>query len=204
MERKDNNEIQRRFLSTDLQLRNEDASEAKVIEGYAALYNEDTEIYGYVERIAPGAFDGVLGDDVRALFNHDMNFPLARCRDGEGTLQLKSDERGLHFSFEVGPQQYAQDLHASIMRGDVSQASFGFWIGDESWELRDDVWYCTITRVERLIDVSPVTYPAYKQTEISARSADRIPAKPSKSPDGFPARSVLSVEIDILKLKQPH
>ena len=116
-----------------------------------------------------------MGDDVRMLFNHDPNFPLARSKDGEGTLEMRVDDTGVFFSFPVGPKSYAQDLHESIKRGDIDQASFAFTVDADEWEERDGKPHRNITRLGNLIDLSVVTYPAYEATKVMARSLPDVP-----------------------------
>ena len=60
----------------------------------------------------------------------------------------------------------------SISRGDISQSSFGFIVGEDEWEKTEEGNLRTITKVERLYDVSPVTYPAYPETNAAVRSMD--------------------------------
>ena len=120
-----------------------------------------------------------MGDDVRMLFNHDPNFPLARSKNGEGTLEMKVDDTGVFFSFPVGPQSYAKDLHESIKRGDIDQASFAFTVDADEWEERDGKPHRNITRLGNLIDLSVVTYPAYEATKVMARSLPEVPTNNS-------------------------
>lgn len=141
------------------------ASEPMVLEGYAALYNEPTDIGNFREMIAPGAFAEVLDDDVRLLLNHD-GAPLARTRNN--TLRLKDDEKGLYYRAELVDTQAGRDLYAMVQRGDITQSSFGFTI--EKQDIQED-GLRLITKVGRLLDVSPVTYPAYEATEVYARKA---------------------------------
>lgn len=145
--------------------------ETGVISGYAALFNSTTELWGFREMIAPGAFTKTIKDgaDVRALFNHDPNYVLGRTK--AGTLKIWEDERGL--MYEISPQDttVGKDLVSSIKRGDISQSSFGFTIEKEDWEIREGEPDLRIIREARLFDVSPVTYPAYEDTTVYSRSA---------------------------------
>ena len=141
-----------------------DAGEAMELEGYAALFNSVTDLGAFREMIAPGAFDEVLDDDVRLLLNHD-GAPLARTKNG--TLQLSVDERGLHYRAQLSDTQAGRDLYTMVKRGDISQSSFGFTIKEQDIEsdgLR------VIRKIGRLLDVSPVSYPAYEDTEVNARA----------------------------------
>ena len=144
--------------------------ESKLI-GHAALFNSEAVIAGFFrEVIAPGAFTEALKrkDDVRALFNHDANFVLGRT--AAGTLTLSEDKRGLKYEVTTPSTSWAKDLVLSIARGDVSQSSFAFRVERESWPKveRDALPLRVIEQVE-LFDVSPVTYPAYEDTTVSAR-----------------------------------
>lgn len=140
------------------------------IRGYAAVFNSLSEdLGGFREQIAPGAFSETLSDDVRALWNHDANFVLGRTTSG--TLSLREDNHGLAIEIDPPDTQQARDLLVSIRRGDVSQMSFGFYTKDDGWEKRDGENIRTLRKVE-LLDVSPVTYPAYQDTAVAVRSLD--------------------------------
>lgn len=146
--------------------------EDRIVEGYAAVFNQPTMIGKVEEVVAPGAFDDRLMDDVVALFNHDMNMPLARSKGGEGTLELKVDDNGLFYRFKLGKQSYAQDLGESLQRGDVQGSSFGFVVREDDYEKKEDGTYRrTIKKLSRIADVSPVVMPAYPQTSVKMRDA---------------------------------
>jgi len=141
------------------------------ITGYAAVFNKIAEIRtGYREQIAPGAFsDSILRDDIRALFNHNPDALLGR--NTAGTLRLWEDAKGLGYEIIADPDDPdAQKLIRKIKRGDISQSSFGFNIIKrkvETDEARDGTFW-TIQKA-RLFDVSPVTFPAYSETEAHVR-----------------------------------
>lgn len=169
-------QIERRFFPGKVQIRMEstegEEQEKRTVEGYAAVFNEETDMYWWKERIAPGAFSDALKDDVRALFNHDPNFILARSNN---TLELWEDEKGLGYRFETPNTTIGNDLLENLRNGNITQSSFGFTI--ETYEVQereegDDL--ITITKIGRLYDVSPVTFPAYEATEVTARSIDKI------------------------------
>ena len=155
----------------------QDEKKPKTVSGYAArFFNRDepgTEFElapGMVERLHPEAFDAALEreDDVVALFNHDPNFPLGRTT--AGTLELSVDAEGLFFETQPPDTQFARDLIVSMERGDINGSSFGFMIEDQRFFDEGDTQVREIRSV-RLIDVSPVTYPAYAATTSEARSA---------------------------------
>ena len=154
------------------------SEDGKTVTGYAAVFNSmSEEMWGFRERIDPKAFDNADMSDVRALFNHDPNMLLARS--SSGTLALSVDEKGLRYSFELPDTTAGRDLREMLKRGDVSQSSFGFTIAEDDWEERKndagEVVETTriITKVHRLFDVSPVTYPAYPDATVAIRSRDK-------------------------------
>jgi len=174
---------ERRFFSAGIEIRAEENAKPRIA-GYAAKFNVESEPLGrsgrqFVETIAPGAFDDVLQNDVRALFNHDPNIVLARSKNGEGTLSLSTDETGLRYEFDAPDTQAGRDLIENIRLGNVDQSSFGFTVAkdDQKWEERqtesgDSLLVRTINKVSRLFDVSPVTYPAYPDATVALRSLD--------------------------------
>ena len=164
-------------MSKEVRIYEMKATEVKdgnYIYGYAALFNSmSEELYGFREIIDPGAFDQTDISDVRALFNHDNNLLLARTKSG--TLDLEIDGNGLRYEFEAPNTSYGKDLVELMKRGDVTQSSFGFTIASdgEYWEVRDgEMPIRHITRVQKLYDVSPVTYPAYPDTSVAVRSLE--------------------------------
>ena len=155
-----------------VELRDDDGESR--ITGYAAIFNTLSEnLGGFRELIRPGAFDSVLTNDVRALFNHDPSLILGRTT--AGTLSLDSDGTGLRYRIEPPDTQAARDLIKSIQRGDVTQSSFAFRVDDDRWEEDDDGRLIrTIIAVKRLYDISPVTYPAYPDTTVASRAMDHF------------------------------
>lgn len=148
----------------------EDGDGAPMISGYAAVFNKLSQPleWGYRERILPGAFEKTIKDgDVRALFNHDPNFVLGRTT--AGTLTLREDATGLAFEAHPPDEPWVRSLIASIRRGDIDQASFAFQPVQEDWSKNDKQPVRNI-REARLFDVSPVTFPAYVDTIVHART----------------------------------
>ena len=143
------------------------------IEGYFAVFNSIYEIVpGMSESIAPGAFSKTLSGDIRALINHDTTLVLGRTK--ANTLQLREDNHGLWGHIDINPNDTdAMNLYERVKRGDVDQCSFGFDILSEETDFRDDgSVHWTIKEVE-LYEVSPCTFPAYEETNISARTKER-------------------------------
>jgi len=144
----------------------EDGEESNAITGYAAVFNKWSEDLGFFkERIIPGAFKKTISEnDIRALINHDPNLIIGRTRNK--TLKLWEDDKGLGFECKLPDTSYAKDLRESIKRKDITQNSFGFQTLRDDWsedgKKRDLI-------EAKLSDISPVTFPAYKQTIVKMR-----------------------------------
>lgn len=167
-----NKDIEQRILCKDVRLEQRDGEPAK-IRGYAAVFGQLSEdLGGFREQLVAGAFSDAIGNsDVRALINHDPNLVLARNKSE--TLSMREDLTGLYVEIVPPDTQAARDLVELMKRGDVNQMSFAFTVGkdDQTWT-RDGTgpWIRTIKRVNRLYDVSIVTYPAYPQTTAAVRA----------------------------------
>jgi uncharacterized protein len=173
------NDIERRTMAVQLRVDNKGGS--PVITGTAAVFNSLSEdLGGFREQIAPGAFRSAIMDgcDVRALFNHEPSMILGRTT--AKTLRLLEIDAGLFFEVDMPDTTYAKDLMASLRRGDINQCSFGFRVDDggDVWQ-KDGagMWTRTINVVSRLYDVSPVTFPAYAQTDCALRSLEKVRAE---------------------------
>ena len=163
---------QTRSLQTELKTRAEPDAQNMYIEGYFAVFGRETELWpGAFEEIAPGAFDETLGNDIRALINHDTTLVIGRNK--AGTLELKVDSYGLWGRVKINPNDSdAVNLYERVKRGDVDQCSFGFNIIEEETEWREDgtvKW--RLTKVD-LHEVSICTFPAYEDTGVQARKAE--------------------------------
>lgn len=147
------------------------------IAGIAAVYDQSYEIWqGFVENVARGAFSRALKEkqDVRCLFNHDVNQLLGRSKPG--TLRLADSTEGLGYECDTDPDTtVGRDVVRMIERGDIDGCSFSFDVTAQSWRDEKDpdsgLWitYRTIEDVN-LYDVGPVTFPAYTETSVGIRS----------------------------------
>lgn len=157
-----------------------DNQDSRMVEGYAAVYNSDSEYMGFVERIEPGAFDGVIErSDVLALLNHDVaRGVLARSKKGQGSLELEVTPDGLLYRFEAPKTALGDELLENLRRGEIDSSSFAFTVDQEEWvnvgSADEERWMRKIKRVNQLYDVSPVYYPAYKATSCSRRALEKI------------------------------
>lgn len=166
---------ERRTFTGTVIARSEGENMPKEIGGIAAVINSVTDLGYFEEVIEKGAFDNALSKDydIRCLFNHEAELILGRTKantcnvfvNGDGNLEytwVPDYENPTHMS-----------VVRSIMRGDITQSSFAFTIKEQKWS--ESTKYGTmgkrtITMIEDLYDVSPVTYPAYADTEADARS----------------------------------
>lgn len=162
---------QLRAQITDFETRED--GEAPHIAGHFAVFDSVYEIGpGMSESIAPGAFSGTLSGDIRALTNHDSTLVLGRTL--AGTLELREDNAGLWADVTINPNDTdAMNTWQRVKRGDVTQCSIGFDILREDTEIRPDGSTHWTIREVKLWEVSVCTFPAYEQTNISARAADR-------------------------------
>ena len=160
--------------SFNVEFRND--PENRHIEGYGSVFNKRSlDLGGFTEIIAEGAFDGVIeNSDVKAYLDHNPERGiLARSRNGEGSLTLSVDGEGLKYSFDAPKTALGDEVIEGLVRGDYSQSSFAFTVADEVWSKEEDGSYLrTITKINRLYDVSIVADPAYPDTSVAVRSLD--------------------------------
>tara|TARA_R110001599_G_scaffold302704_3_gene508403 strand:- start:971 stop:1837 length:867 start_codon:yes stop_codon:yes gene_type:complete len=195
--------MEKRFFNIETRVASE--GDKQVVRGHAAVFGELSEdLGGFREMINPDAFNDVLDNDVRAFFNHDPNFLLART--SAGTLRLGVDEKGLNYEFDVPDTTAGRDLLVSMERGDITQSSFAFTISEDSWATTSKGEIRTIEKVSRLYDVSPVSIPAYPSANdltIAQRSKEIYNNKTKKENEKVFQRytDVLGLKINLLKRK---
>ena len=156
----------------------EDEQHGTVIEGVPIVFNKRTDLGFCYETIEPTALDNADMRDVRFLVNHDTDqLPLARSRNNNAnsTMQLSIEPDGLHIraDLDVENNQRAAELYSAVKRGDVSGMSFMFSVNDEEWSDLDSTHPVRhIRSIDKVYEVSAVTWPAYEDTSITARSLD--------------------------------
>lgn len=164
-------DIERRtFAATAIAIERREGAALPVIVGHPSVFNQWTDIGGWFEeRVAVGAFaESIVEDDIRALFNHDPNIVLGRNK--AKTLRLSEDSQGLRMEIDPPDTQAARDLVVSLERGDISGGSIGFRVLKQEWDESGEILKRTILKAS-LFDVSPVTFPAFPQTDVGLRSA---------------------------------
>jgi hypothetical protein len=165
------NKLETRFITQEFRVSSE--GESPKIAGYAAVFNTNSDLLGgwFVETIDPHAFDGVIArnPDCRALWNHNPDVVLGRTTSG--TLKLSIDDHGLAYEINPPDTTTAKDLMTSMRRKDVTQSSFQFSVRKDEWtDNADGSVARRILEIEDLVDVSPVTYPAYPTASSTVRS----------------------------------
>lgn len=163
--------------NTTFQVTANEEDEKRTVEGYALLFDVSSDNLGFEEVIERGALDGVLGkSDVFALLNHDRSKGiLARAKNGNGSLSLEVDTKGLKYRFEAPKTALGNELLENLRRGEIDQSSFAFTVahGGEKWERqKNGVWKRTISKFERIYDVSPVYNAAYSKTSVYMRGKE--------------------------------
>ncbi len=145
------------------------------ITGCPIVYGKKTDLGYFDEIIEPGALDKCNLKDVRFLVNHNIDMiPLARSRNNNknSTMQLMVDKNGMEIRVNLDTENNAEakSLYSAVKRGDLSGMSFMFIIGEEEWEnLNSDHPTRHIKSITDVFEVSAVTFPAYEDTEITAR-----------------------------------
>ena len=188
MSKKRNDYFLQRGFTAEFRAVGADAENAgHIVEGLAAVYEQETRITDmsgeeFVEVIRAGAFDETNFDDVRFLVNHNFNgIALARSRrnnksDKPNTMQLSVDENGVNIKADLDTEnnEEARALYSAISRGDMDGMSFCFFVSPENqrWSKRDGVKVREILKVDEVIEVSAVNFPAYGGTSINSRSLE--------------------------------
>ena len=186
-------------LDGEIEVRALEDGGGPVLSGYAVRFNSwsspitDSRGRKFKERVASGAFDRALSGnpDIRALWNHNPDFPLGRT--GNGTLSLRKDSQGLRFELRPDPNTFwGASAVAAIRRGDVTGMSFVFAVaeGGDTWARAQQDGLAQRTLLDTdLLEISPVTFPAYPQTSVAVRSV-AVPDDVADESDGQEAGEI--------------
>ncbi len=166
----------RELLTNKIEIREDDDGN-RTISGYAVKWEMKSHVLGYFmkfrEQFKKGAFaDSLKNGDQRFLWSHDTSQVLGRIKND--TLRLEEDDVGLRFELDLPNTTLGNDTYESIKRGDVDGVSFGFNNPDDHVEEFDDDIPLRTIRQANLIEVSAVAFPAYPDSEVSARGYDRM------------------------------
>lgn len=166
--------VEKRNLTTNSVEIREDDEGKRTLTGYAIKWEMKSVTMGwrrFREQFKRGAFtESLTNEDQLALWSHDTSKVLGRTKNG--TLRLFEDEIGLRFELDLLDTTLGDDAYKTIKRGDVDGVSFGFQMLKQEWDEADpDNVIRTVTKA-KLLEISPVAFPAYPDSQISARSKD--------------------------------
>jgi len=201
-------------MMSEMEFRNADSIVAKddenmIIEGYALRFNTESNPLGinqkFVETIDSNSLENADLSDVRCLIDHNSSYVLGRTT--AKTLNLKVDDEGLHFRCQLPNTTYAKDLYENVKLGNINQCSFGFSVdkdGDSFEKRNDGLFKRTIKKIKSLQDVSVVTYPAYKDTDVAPalRSIEMIQEDEEKQIENNRKMQKAKAEIALMKIKK--
>lgn len=184
-----------------------DEERGTFLEGTPIVYEQWTDLGWYDEKIADGALADADLRDVRFLVNHNTDMiPLARSRNNNenSTMQMTvEDGVGMHIRVNLDTENNAEAkaLYSAVERGDISGMSFMFLVDGDSWDdIDSDHPKRTITEIQKVMEVSAVTFPAYEQTSISTRGLDEALESAKSSLEKVKAE-IRAIEIKKRKLQ---
>ena len=168
-DRSNNNQMERRYFNIEFK----SDIETREITGIASSLNRAYDMGSFDEEIDMDAFNDADFSEAAALFNHDQNIVLGRVKNN--TLVIKRDGNALVYNIFPPETHAAEDVMKLIKRGDIYQSSFAFSLMEngDRWEMKDGRMKRTITKINKVYDVSPVTYPANPNTTVASRSMER-------------------------------
>lgn len=172
------NKEDRRGLIAPIELQERaEGDTAMRIGGYAAKFDSVYSLGSFDEVVRAGAFDQTDMSDVVALFNHDDNIPLGRT--GAGTLSIEVDSVGLKYTIELPDSPNGRNVYEAVKRGDIRESSWAFTVRKQTWTERgrNEADLRELMDIERVYDVSPVTYPANPDTSVAERSKPKTENK---------------------------
>lgn len=184
-----------------------DEKHGTYLSGRPIVYDSRTDLGCFDEIIKAGALDGTDLKDVRFLVNHNTDMiPLARSRNNNdnSTMQMSVDKNGMAIRVNLDTENNAEAraLYSAVQRGDIDGMSFMFTIDGEEWaELESEHPTRSITKIGKVFEVSAVTFPAYADTELSARSKDALENARAALDN---ARETPSDDVELEKLKAKY
>lgn len=153
-----------------------------VLEGKAISFDTDSNDLGFIESISPNAItqDLLNRSDIVLNVNHNNDNVLGRSFNGAGTLKLERRDDGVYFSCDLPNTQLGRDVYQQVQRGDLRSCSFAFSVPKDEdaqkWSKRDGQIYRRINKIDMIRDISIVTFPAYNDTAVMARSMEEFEA----------------------------
>lgn len=181
------NEVERRFVQSDFELRASGEDQKQTLKGYALRFGSIYDMGWFTEEVDSRALSGANMEDVRILFNHDSSLILGRT--AAKTARVGVDSVGMWYEVELPNSPNGENVREAVSRGDVSQSSWGFKIRTDStgrrigdkWEMRNGKEHRVLTDISEVFDASPVTFPANPDTSVAKRSRDAFSAQKEES-----------------------
>ena len=167
--------MKKEIRTFDFEVRAEENERGKTLTGVPIVFNARSNLGWYDEIIESGALDETDLKDVRFLVNHNTDMiPLARSRNNNenSTMQMTVGDEGMTIRVDLDTENNAdaKALYSAVSRGDISGMSFMFTVDGDSWDdIESDHPTRVIRKIDRVFEVSAVTFPAYAQTSIQAR-----------------------------------
>ena len=144
----------------------EGAEPSYLVEGYASTFDPyvllTVDGVDYSERIEPTAFDNADLSDVVFRVDHEGR---VYARSSAGTVELWHDGHGLGQRTDLSKTQAARELFADIEAGNYPKMSFAFTVAEDHFDRETHTR--VIDRIAKVFDVSPVSFPANPNTELS-------------------------------------
>lgn len=162
----------REYRSMELRiLPTETEEKSYMVEGYASTFEPyvlmTIDGIDYSERIEPTAFDKADMTDVVFRVDHEGS---VYARTSAGTVELWTDEHGLAQRTDLSRTQKARDLFEEIEAGNYPKMSFAFTVAEEKFD--SETHTRIISRIAKVFDISPVSFPANPTTELSVATRD--------------------------------
>lgn len=159
--------------------------------GYASKFNLLSQnLGGFVEAVAPGAFEKSISDELRVLcrYNHDDNYLLGTTE--ADTLTLAIDEVGLGYEDDLPDTSAGRDVAVLAARGDLRYSSFAFYCIEDEWSTTPQGFPLRTLLQVQLVDVAPVNSPAYLDSTVAMRSLSERIGVPVTALQGKPVEEV--------------
>lgn len=160
-----------RDLKIEIEERTEGDEPSYIVRGYASTFEpyvlfEDEGIQ-YKEVIDRHAFDECDMSDVVFRVDHEG---AVYARSSAGTLKVSVDDHGLMDEADLSKTPNARNLFEDIKAGNYPKQSFAFIVREDSYD--KETHTRTITKIKKLFDVSPVSFPANPTTELDIATRD--------------------------------
>lgn len=170
---------------------NDDDSEEMIVEGYAVVFDQETDLGWCKEIIDRNAFEGANMSDCVLKYNHNDNL-LILARTRNKSLELTIDDHGLKIRANLIDITQNRDIYKMVKAGLLDKMSFAFTVAETSWDYETDTR--TVLRISKLYDVSIVDVPAYDSTEVYARSEEAY----KKEKEAYTAMKIEKQKLELL------